>query len=216
VWSQPSPNFPNTRPRICFLFFQNSFTAPPHLSTAPPLLHFSKAPSNTNPSARLLPAHTQTPLPGLVPAHTQPQITPSEPHTPLLHVVPTTGPETPKPLPARNPNPLPIPLPLSRRLTPAQTVFFFENDYRAPLHRSISLPRTTQRLNRHPTTIVPHSHTPLVDVIPQPLLSINLVAAHTVLLHHLKSINAPEIPSRTRTPFRRHCRNPKTPLFEKP
>ena len=138
------------------------------------------------------------------------------PHTPLLHVSPplsTASPLSPKPLPARNPNPLPLPLPL--RLTPAEPFFFFENDSPVPLYRSISLPRTTQTRNRHPTTIPQHSHTPPVDVIPQPLPSITLVAAHTGLLHHLKSVTAPQIPSRTRTPFRRHCPKPKTPLLEK-
>ena len=104
----PLPHFPHTSPRIFFFRFWKLFhcsTAPLHRSTASPFLQ-----SALKPSARLLPAHTQTPLLAFCP-HTQPQITLPAPHTPLLHVFPPTGPETPKPLPARNPNPNPFPSP---------------------------------------------------------------------------------------------------------
>jgi len=187
--------FPQHQTAHLFFIFSKLFhcsTAPLHCSTASPFLQSAlKHKPLCAPSSR---------------THTEPH------HTHLISTfshLAVQKPQTPS-----QPDPLPLPLPL--RLTPAEPFFFFENDCPAPLHRSISLPRTTQTRNRHPTTIVPHSHTPLVDVIPQPLPSITLVAAHTVLLHHLESLTAPQIPSRTRTPFRRHCRNPKTPLLEKP
>ena len=63
--------------------------------TAPPLHRFS-----------ISPKHPQTPLRSFFPHTHRPA-----PHTPLLHVFPPTGPETPKPLPTRNPNPNPSPSP---------------------------------------------------------------------------------------------------------
>jgi len=104
----PLPLSPNTSPRISFFFFEKSFTAPPHRSTAPPLLHFSKAPSN--PSALLLPAHTQTD-----PHHTHLFSTFS--HQPVQK------PQNPSQRETLTRIPLPLPLPL--RLTPTLGCNFF-------------------------------------------------------------------------------------------
>jgi len=102
----PLPLSPNTSPRISFFFFEKSFTAPPHRSTASPFLQSALKPLCA-PSSR---------------THTDPH------HTHLFSTFShqlVQKPQNPSQRETLTRIPLPLPLPLPLRLTPTLGRNFF-------------------------------------------------------------------------------------------